>query len=54
MLAHNIGVCKSCGTCYDIEEPDDGFCDECPAPDAATWEELYLPAIKHVGDCVES
>jgi hypothetical protein len=55
MFAHGISVCKCCGTMYDVEEPDDGFCDQCPTPDDGTsFEELYLPVIRHVGDCVES
>jgi hypothetical protein len=50
----NIGLCKCCGSAYDVEEVNDGYCLNC-APDAGAvmslHEEPEIDIRRVVSDC---
>ena len=49
----NIGLCKSCGNAFDMDEINDGFCLDC-APDAGAIMSMEEPPKvdwNALGDC---
>jgi Zn finger protein HypA/HybF involved in hydrogenase expression len=43
-MNHPVGVCKSCGDPYDLEEWDDGYCNTCMG-EASVISLFELPIV---------
>jgi hypothetical protein len=43
-MNHPVGVCKSCGDPYDLEEWDDGYCNVCMG-EASVISLFELPIV---------